>query len=109
MAPEDIPTRTLIIAATAAAAQGHGPALAALDPLGLPPLDVGLVPAGGNARRPTHYWCSWRVTETKAAAIMTLADPDVGPRRNRGFVVYDAADWTPDDVLADLHLERMGP
>lgn len=69
------------------------------------------------------YWCNWALTNAQAAAIRnrlqergaTVAEttpvpPGGTPASNR-FAVFDAADWTPEAILAQIGMQvvRMTP
>lgn len=74
-----------------------------------------LVDAGGVTRA---YWCSWLLGVQRAQAIrdrlveegatqaeVTPVPPGGAPVSNR-FAVFNADDWTPDQVLAAVGLQR---
>lgn len=75
--------------------------------------------ASGNAPAQA-YWCSWAMTNAQAAAIRqrlrdqgaTVAEvapvPAGGTPASNRFAVFDADDWTPEQVLAKIGLQRIG-
>lgn len=71
---------------------------------------VGLVPAGSPpGTTPTAYWCGWSQTPAEFTAfearLATLPDP---ARNARMFKIFEDP-YTPEQVLAELGLERWQP
>lgn len=109
-------TRRVILVVTATdRAQANADAQTAVPGCGPDTFTAGLVPAGSPpGTAPTHYWCSWQVTPTEAAA---LADRfGRGNTRGRGFHLGVAGDVPQiiageeeqplGEILVELSLSR---
>lgn len=66
---------------------------------------VGLVPIGSApGTAPVAYWASWQMRPAQYTAIKNRLESL--PNAASKVRVYDADQWTPEAVLADLGFER---
>lgn len=113
-------TRRLIIVARAdvAAAANLAASKNDTDPVGGDKTFRAALSASGNEPAQA-YWCGWTMTGGQAAAIRSrlrergATVAEVAPVAAKGtpasnrFAVFDADEWTPDEVLAKLGLQRV--
>lgn len=94
-------TKRQIIVVDARNSVAAATSLQSVDPDGWQNIfTVGLSPTG--AAPVTHYWCGWTMTEDEDAAVTGGLNGLVVAGR---AWLYDAALWTPDQVLADRGLK----
>lgn len=79
--------------------------VASLDPAGGDhTFMVGLHPSANPNPPPSHYWCSWQVTQAQWDALFAEFGDGNGKRQSR---MFDGDVWTPAAVLATLQLQRQ--
>lgn len=111
------PMRLIIVARPAVAAMCNQ-AAANAAPDGGSPFNVPLRLAGDASNAVKAYWCSWQMSAAVGQALRTymtnhgataaetkVYDPGQSPPNGNRIAIYQ--DWTPEQVLADLGLDRL--
>lgn len=70
--------------------------------------NVPLYPAGGPQASPTHYWCSWAMTDDEDTNIKALRTALAAADRSK-VRMFNGNTRTPESVLAELGLETHHP